>query len=191
MAAFKKIQTSAENDAFCPRPHGERTAFDPARDYCNDSGQSRKARIERDTLPYREAEGKRLITGNGRRTGSSFGGGCERHHSRRVKGRQLLQIMDAYSNKESLVRDIAEKLIDTDYTIRQLAGAYHISKSYIGVLLRSGYVPAELRADVDAILCRHAAEKHIRGGRSTKRKYEMLHTVDHRKNMTGRKRRNA
>ena len=191
MAAFKKIQTSAENDAFCPRPHGERTAFDPARDHCNDSGQSRKARIERDTLPYREAEGKRLITGNRRRTGSSFGGGCERHHSRRVKGRQLLQIMDAYSNKESLVRDIAEKLIDTDYTIRQLAGAYHISKSYIGVLLRSGYVPAELRADVDAILCRHAAEKHIRGGRSTKRKYEMLHTVDHRKNMTGRKRRNA
>ena len=99
--------------------------------------------------------------------------------------------MDAYSNKESLVRDIAEKLIDTDYTIRQLAGAYHISKSYIGVLLRSGYVPAELRDDVDAILCRHAAEKHIRGGRSTKRKYEMLHTDDHRKNMTGRKRRDA
>lgn len=68
---------------------------------------------------------------------------------------------------------LAKYIIETGQTVRQTAGVYGVSKSTVhnDVSNRLKMVNAELYCLVKNVLEKNFAEKHIRGGETTKNKY--------------------
>ena len=74
------------------------------------------------------------------------------------------------------VLDEAHLMIDTKQTIRQIASVFNVSKSTVHKDLheRLRDINFELFEQIDSILKYHIDVRHIRGGQSTKKKYEKL-----------------
>ena len=71
-------------------------------------------------------------------------------------------------------------MINTNKTVREIAKVFNISKSTIHNDLheRLKYINLELYNEIKRILNYHKKTRHIRGGHSTKKKYEKLKFVD-------------
>ena len=69
---------------------------------------------------------------------------------------------------------IANYIIDSNATVRQTAKAFGVSKSTVhkDVSQRLKYIDSGLYRDVKNVLAVNKAQRHIRGGLATKRKYE-------------------
>ena len=69
--------------------------------------------------------------------------------------------------------EAANYIIDTRATVRQTADKMGISKSTVhkDVSTRLRAVDAALFARVQAVLARNKAERHLRGGAATRRRY--------------------
>ena len=69
---------------------------------------------------------------------------------------------------------IAEYIIRTKDTVRGAAAEFGVSKSTVhkDVSTRLRAVDAALFARVQAVLARNKAERHLRGGAATRRKYK-------------------
>lgn len=74
------------------------------------------------------------------------------------------------------ILDEAEFMIETKKTIREIATVFKVSKSTVHKDLheRLMYVNKDLYSKVVDILQYHIDVRHIRGGQSTKKKYEKL-----------------
>ena len=72
--------------------------------------------------------------------------------------------------------DEANYMISTKKTIREIAYVFNVSKSTVHKDLhdRLMYINKELYSRVNDILQYHLDVRHIRGGQSTKKKYEKL-----------------
>lgn len=71
------------------------------------------------------------------------------------------------------VVDISQYIVDTKATVRQAAAVFGVSKSTVhkDMTERLPRVSKEMARRVKRILDRNKAERHIRGGEATKRKY--------------------
>ena len=69
---------------------------------------------------------------------------------------------------------IANYIIDSNATVRQTAKAFGVSKSTVhkDVAERLRSVDMGLYKEVSSVLAVNKAQRHIRGGMATKRKYE-------------------
>ena len=76
-------------------------------------------------------------------------------------------------NINDRVLEEANYIIDTGYTIRELASIFHVSKSTVHKDLheRLFYIDKIKYKKVEDILNYHANIRHIRGGESTRKKY--------------------
>lgn len=72
------------------------------------------------------------------------------------------------------VLEEAQVILKTGYTIREIASMFHVSKSTVHKDLHERLLKIDkVRYEkVDAILKFHTDVRHIRGGESTKRKYQ-------------------
>ena len=70
----------------------------------------------------------------------------------------------------------ANYIIETGYTIRELASIFNVSKSTVHKDLheRLQDINYGLYEEIDSILKYHIDIRHIRGGESTKKKYKKL-----------------
>ena len=71
------------------------------------------------------------------------------------------------------VLDIASYLLETGETVRQAAEVFHVSKSTVhkDVTERLEKINKEVYIQVSQVLAHNKAERHIRGGEATKKKY--------------------
>lgn len=74
------------------------------------------------------------------------------------------------------VKEIADYIIDTKSTIREVAKKYNISKSTVHKDLteRLLEIDVEKYKQVDNIFKKHLEIRHIKGGESTRKKYLRL-----------------
>ncbi len=74
------------------------------------------------------------------------------------------------------VIDEANYMLETKNTIREIAKVFNVSKSTVHKDLheRLSSINLELYNKIDSILKYHIDVRHIRGGESTKKKYEKL-----------------
>ncbi len=79
--------------------------------------------------------------------------------------------MSDYIRKRVL--DVSQFIIDTDSTIRHAAKVFGVSKSTVhkDVTERLPKIDEELAKLVKKVLEKNKAERHLRGGEATKRKY--------------------
>ena len=80
------------------------------------------------------------------------------------------------NNISKRVLDEAEYMIDTKKTIREIAKVFNVSKSTVHIDLnkRLKYINSNIYKEVKKILNYHLKIRHIRGGESTRKKYEKL-----------------
>lgn len=78
------------------------------------------------------------------------------------------------SNIEQRACDLAVYIIETKGTVRSAAKHFGISKSTVhkDITERLEYVDRKLYLQVKEILALNKAERHIRGGMATKKKYK-------------------
>ena len=78
-----------------------------------------------------------------------------------------------YSSIEERACDLAAYIIENKATVRTAAAIFGVSKSTVhkDVTERLRRVQPALYAQVRALLDRNKAERHIRGGLATRRKY--------------------
>lgn len=71
------------------------------------------------------------------------------------------------------VMEIANYILDTSYTVRQTARVFGVSKSTVhkDVTERLPQINSYLAQEVRKILEKNKAERHLRGGEATRRKY--------------------
>ena len=93
--------------------------------------------------------------------------------------------MKDYSIEERAVK-LARYIIDSKDTVRGAAKRFGVSKSTVhkDVSERLLKINPGLASEVREILDENKAERHIRGGLATKRKYEMSHFGDGAKSGT-------
>ncbi|MBC7343258.1 MAG: sporulation transcriptional regulator SpoIIID [Clostridia bacterium] len=74
------------------------------------------------------------------------------------------------------VLDISTYLVESSATVRQAAAAFGVSKSTVhkDVTERLPDINAALAAKVRLVLDLNKAERHIRGGEATRRKYQEI-----------------
>ena len=74
------------------------------------------------------------------------------------------------------VIDEANYMIETKKTIREISKVFNVSKSTVHKVLHERLldINMELYNKIDSILKYHIDVRHIRGGQSTKKKYEKL-----------------
>lgn len=74
------------------------------------------------------------------------------------------------------VLDISTYLVESSATVRQAAAAFGVSKSTVhkDVTERLPDINADLAAKVRLVLDLNKAERHIRGGEATRRKYQEI-----------------
>ena len=82
-----------------------------------------------------------------------------------------------HENIEERARQLAEYIIDNDSTVRAAAKQFGVSKSTVHKDLteRLPHVNPGLFRQVRVLLDLNKAERHIRGGLATKRKYALKH----------------
>ena len=80
--------------------------------------------------------------------------------------------MQDYIRKRVL--EVCHYMLDTTATVRQTAGVFGVSKSTIhkDMTERLPMINQELARQVKYVLERNKAERHIRGGEATRRKYK-------------------
>ena len=80
------------------------------------------------------------------------------------------------NNISKRVIDEAEYMIDTKKTIREIAKVFNVSKSTVHIDLnkRLKNINSNIYKKVKKILNYHLEVRHIRGGESTRKKYENL-----------------
>ena len=78
-------------------------------------------------------------------------------------------------NKDIIKRvcDEANFIVETGFTVREIAKVFNVSKSTVHKDLRDRLleIDYDLYQNVEKILKYHADVRHIRGGESTKKKY--------------------
>jgi len=79
-----------------------------------------------------------------------------------------------YTNIEERVVKVAEYMVEHEATVRATAKAFGISKSTVhqDMQTRLRKIDYGLAREVDAVLQKNKAERHIRGGLATYRKYK-------------------
>lgn len=72
------------------------------------------------------------------------------------------------------VLDVSRYILDTESTVRQAAREFHVSKSTVhkDVTERLPDVNKSLYRRIKRILDKNKAERHIRGGEATRKKYK-------------------
>ena len=82
--------------------------------------------------------------------------------------------MYMYANIEERVIKVAEYIVENEATVRTAAKAFGISKSTVhqDMQARLRRIDYGLAKAVDAVLQKNKAERHIRGGLATYRKYK-------------------
>lgn len=80
--------------------------------------------------------------------------------------------MQEYIRKRVL--EICQYIIETNDTVRQTATVFGVSKSTVhkDMTERLPAINKELAVKVKAILEKNKAERHLRGGEATKKKYQ-------------------
>ena len=80
--------------------------------------------------------------------------------------------MKAYIKERTL--QVAEHIAQTEDTVRKTAEIYHLSKSTVhnDVSTRLKKLNVDMFEEVQKVMQKNFAEKHIRGGMSTKEKFE-------------------
>ncbi len=83
--------------------------------------------------------------------------------------------MQNYIRKRAV--KVAHHILNTSNTVRQTAEIFGISKSTVhkDVSERLPRIDAELAVQVKSILDKNKAERHIRGGEATRKKYAEHH----------------
>ena len=78
---------------------------------------------------------------------------------------------------EERVLELARYIIETQATVRSAAQKFRVSKSTVhkDITERLLEINPALAADVKLILENNKAERHIRGGNATKKKYQSTH----------------
>ena len=78
------------------------------------------------------------------------------------------------ADPEQRAVQLAEYIVEQGATVRAAAAAFGCSKSTVhkDVSTRLRAVDAALFARVQAVLARNKAERHLRGGAATRRKYK-------------------
>ncbi len=71
------------------------------------------------------------------------------------------------------VMEITNYILETSYTVRQTAQVFGVSKSTVhkDVTERLPQINANLAQEVRKVLERNKAERHLRGGEATRKKY--------------------
>ena len=77
-----------------------------------------------------------------------------------------------YAQKERC-EVLGEYLVENEETVRSTANYYRISKSTVhkDVTVRLRFVNPELCSRVEKVLEKNKAERHLRGGEATRKKY--------------------
>lgn len=72
------------------------------------------------------------------------------------------------------VLDIADHILQSGHTVRQAASLFAVSKSTVhkDMIERLWLIDRETARKVKKVLEKNKAERHIRGGEATKKKYE-------------------
>ncbi|MDD2202499.1 MAG: sporulation transcriptional regulator SpoIIID [Firmicutes bacterium] len=72
------------------------------------------------------------------------------------------------------VLDVTDHILETQATVRQTARLFNVSKSTVhkDVTERLPSINKQLAKKVKKILDRNKAERHLRGGEATRRKYK-------------------
>ena len=85
-----------------------------------------------------------------------------------------------YSDIEKRVYDLAAYLLDNESTVRAAAQEFGVSKSTVHKDLteRLRYLNPGLYREVRRLLDRNKAQRHIRGGQATRRKYRGVEAPD-------------
>ncbi len=80
--------------------------------------------------------------------------------------------MKSYIKERTL--QVAEHITETEDTVRKTAEIYHLSKSTVhnDMSSRLKKLDLEMYEEVQKIMQKNFSEKHIRGGQSTKLKFE-------------------
>lgn len=80
--------------------------------------------------------------------------------------------MKSYIKERTL--EVAEHIAQTEDTVRKTAEIYHLSKSTVhnDMSSRLEKLDREMYEQVQKVMQKNFAEKHIRGGQSTKEKFE-------------------
>jgi len=80
--------------------------------------------------------------------------------------------MQEYIRKRVL--DISEYILESSATVRQAANVYGVSKSTVhkDVTERLPAIDKNLAGKVKTVLEKNKAERHIRGGEATRKKYK-------------------
>ena len=80
---------------------------------------------------------------------------------------------------EERVLELARYIIETQATVRSAAQKFRVSKSTVhkDITERLLEINPALAADVKLILENNKAERHIRGGNATKKKYQKAHFI--------------
>ncbi|NLI70448.1 MAG: sporulation transcriptional regulator SpoIIID [Firmicutes bacterium] len=74
---------------------------------------------------------------------------------------------------EQRVMEISHYILETGATVRKVAAEFGVSKSTVhkDITERLSYLDRDLAREVKKILENNKAERHIRGGEATRRKY--------------------
>lgn len=77
---------------------------------------------------------------------------------------------------EERVIEIANYIIDTGYTVRQVASIYKVSKSTVhkDITERLPVINPTLYERAREVLDKNKSERHLRGGMATKNKFKKL-----------------
>lgn len=86
--------------------------------------------------------------------------------------------MQNYIRKRAV--KVAQHILLTSNTVRQTAEIFGISKSTVhkDVSERLPRINKDLAEQVKIVLEQNKAERHIRGGEATRKKYAAVHSVD-------------
>ena len=77
---------------------------------------------------------------------------------------------------EQRTKQVAQHILETHETIRQTAKQFGVSKSTIenDITIRLAEINNDIALRVSSIVAENKAERHIRGGESTKLKYRYI-----------------
>jgi len=74
---------------------------------------------------------------------------------------------------EQRVLEVSNYILETGATVRQVARIFGVSKSTVhkDVTERLPYLNRNIARDIKTILAKNKAERHLRGGEATRKKY--------------------
>ena len=87
------------------------------------------------------------------------------------------------SDIDARIYDLANYIVENNATVRAAAGHFGVSKSTVhkDVTNRLYMLDRALYSKVQAVLAKNKAERHLRGGMATKKKYALLAQIHNSK----------